>query len=240
MDIVVSRARLQPILIAVMTVIVAAGVLVEVLRPIYELKTKSGVVPLFSLSYEQNIPTFYSAMVLLACSVLLALVAAGARVHGERFVRHWWVLSAGFLYIAVDEVLEFHEQLSKLKELGGVLHFSWIVPAAVLVLFLGMAYIPFLRALPRPIALRFVLAGAIYVGGAVGTELPLGWWTVHHGEDNLGYGLIDAVEEALEMLGANLFVFALVDHLAGKGWTVRFVSGKASMPVAEAGPAIVP
>ena len=74
MDIVVSRARLQPILLAVMAVIVAAGVLVEVLRPIYELKTRSGVVPLLSLSYEQNIPTFYSAILLLVCSLLLALV----------------------------------------------------------------------------------------------------------------------------------------------------------------------
>ena len=227
MDIVVSRARLRPILIAVMVVIVAAGVLVEVLRPIYDLTTKSGVVPLFSLSYEQNVPTFYSAMLLLGCSLLLALVAAGARAHGERFVRHWWVLSAGFLYIAVDEVLEFHEQLSKLKELGGVLHFSWVVPAGILVLVLGVAYIPFLRALPRSIALRFVISGAIYVGGAVGMELPLGWWTVHHGEDNLGYGLIDAVEEALEMLGLNLFLFTLLDHLARKEWKVRFSSGKA-------------
>ncbi len=237
MDIVVSRARLRPILLAFMAVIVAAGVLVEVLRPIYELKTKSGVVPLLSLSYEQNIPTFYSAILLLVCSLLLSLVAVGARANGERFVRHWWVLAAGFLYIAFDEMLEFHEQLSKLMALDGVLHFSWIVPAAILVLALGAAYIPFLRALPRPIALRFVLAGAVYVGGAVGMELPLGWWTVRHGEDNLGYGLIDAVEEALEMLGLNLFVLVLVDHLADKGWTVRFIGGNKPAPAMKTEPA---
>jgi len=237
MDIVVSRARLRPILLAFMAVIVAAGVLVEVLRPIYELKTKSGVVPLLSLSYEQNIPTFYSAILLLVCSLLLSLVAVGARANGERFVRHWWVLAAGFLYIAFDEMLEFHEQLSKLMALDGVLHFSWIVPAAILVLALGAAYIPFLRALPRPIALRFVLAGAVYVGGAVGMELPLGWWTVRHGEDNLGYGLIDAVEEALEMLGLNLFVLVLLDHLADKGWTVRFIGGNKPAPAVKTEPA---
>ena len=237
MDIVVSRARLRPILLAFMAVIVAAGVLVEVLRPIYELKTKSGVVPLLSLSYEQNIPTFYPAILLLVCSLLLSLVAVGARANGERFVRHWWVLAAGFLYIAFDEMLEFHEQLSKLMALDGVLHFSWIVPAAILVLALGAAYIPFLRALPRPIALRFVLAGAVYVGGAVGMELPLGWWTVRHGEDNLGYGLIDAVEEALEMLGLNLFVLVLLDHLADKGWTVRFIGGNKPAPAVKTEPA---
>ncbi|MEP7119826.1 MAG: hypothetical protein ABJE95_02905 [Byssovorax sp.] len=237
MDIIVAKGRLRPVMLAVMAVIVAAGVVVEVLRPIYDLKTRSGVVPLFSLSYEQNIPTFYSAILLLACSLLLALVATGARAHGERSVRHWWVLSAGFLYIAFDEMLEFHEQLSKLISLGGVLHFSWIVPAGALVLLLGIAYVPFLRALPRPIALRFVIAGAVYVGGAVGMELPLGWWTVRHGEDNLGYGLIDALEESLEMLGLNLFLFALLDHLAAKGWTVRFIREKKPAPAVKTEPA---
>ena len=240
MDVVVSRARLRPILFAVMAVIVAAGVLVEVLRPVYELKTKSGVVPLLSLSYEENIPTFYSAILLLVCSLLLAVVAAGARQNGERFVRSWWVLSAGFLYIAVDEVLQFHEELSKLYKLEGALFFSWIVPAAVVVVLLAVAYVPFLRALPRPIALRFLVAGTIYVGGALVMELPLGYWTVHHGTDNLGYGLIDAFEEALEMLGLNLFLLALLGYLADKGWSVRFSSGKAPSPAPKARPATAP
>jgi hypothetical protein len=230
MDILVSKARLRPILLAVMAVIVSAGVAVEVLKPLYDLKTRSGAVPLLSLSYEQNLPSFYSAALLLGCSLLLALVAQGARANGERFVRYWWILSAGFLYIALDEVLSFHEELSKLMAFGGVLHFSWVIPAALLVLVLGAAYIPFLRALPRPMRIRFVLAGAVYVGGAVGMELPLGYWTVHHGTDNLGYALIDATEEALEMLGLNLFLFALLDHLARKGWAVRFSSGKAPEP----------
>lgn len=214
-----------------MGVVVAAGVAVEVLRPIYDWKTQSGIVPLLSLSYEQNLPTYYTAVLLLSCSLLLSLIAAGARKNGERFVPAWWVLAAGFLYISVDEVLSFHEEASKLLKLGGALYFSWVVPAAVVVLLVGVAYVPFLRHLPRPMRLRFLLAGAIYVGGAVGMELPLGWWTVHHGTENLGYGLIDALEEALEMLGLNLFLFALLDHLAAKGWSVRFASGKA--PPAE-------
>src|SRR6185369_12396449 len=115
---------------------------------------RSGVVPLLSLSYEQNLPTFYSAALLLGCALVLALVALGARKNGERFVANWWVLSAGFLYIAVDEVLSFHEEVSKWMALGGVLHFSWVVPAAILVLLLGAAYVPFLRHLPRSMGIR--------------------------------------------------------------------------------------
>jgi hypothetical protein len=229
MDIVVSKARLRPILAGVMAVIVTAGVAVEVFAPVPPLKSPSGLVPLLSMSYEQNLPTFYSAALLLGCSLLLALVALGAKKNGERFVANWWVLSAGFLYIAIDEVLSFHEEAGKLMALDGVLYFSWVVPAAILVLVIGAAYVRFLRHLPRSMAIRFLIAGAVYVGGAVGMELPLGYWTAHHGTDNLGYGLIDAAEEALEMLGLNLFLLALVDHLADKGWAVRFASGKAPL-----------
>jgi hypothetical protein len=87
---------------------------------------------------------------------------------------------------------------------------------------LGLGFIPFLRRQPRVTRVRFVVAGAIYVGSAVGMDVPLGWWTARHGEHGLGYALIDAVEEAGEMLGLNLFLLALVDHLALARCALRF------------------
>jgi len=213
-----------------MAAISIAGVAVEVLKAMFGLSKRQGIVPLLSLSYEENIPTFYSAALLLGASLLLALVALGTKRSGERFAASWWILSAGFLYISIDEMLEFHEQLSKLMNLGGVLTFSWIVPAAALVAVLGLSFIPFLRSLPRATRNRFLLAGAIYVTGAVVMEMPLGVWTQRHGEDNLGYGLIDAVEESLEMFGVILFQLAIIDYLAQKGWAVRFSIGAAKEP----------
>jgi hypothetical protein len=230
MDILIPKRKLRLWLFGTMAVVALAGVAVEVLRPIYDLPKRRGAVPLLSLSYEENVPTLYSAVILLGAALLLALIAMGAKKNGERFVAAWWVLSAGFFYIAVDEVLQFHEDLSKLMKIGGVLTFSWVIPAAALVLILGLSYIPFLRHLPRPTRNRFLLAGALYVGGAVGLELPLGAWTQKHGDDNLGYALIDAVEESLEMLGVILFVLGLVDYLGQKGWAVRFATGSAKAP----------
>jgi hypothetical protein len=231
MDIFISKSKLRLWLFGSMALVSLAGVAVEVLRSLYDLPSKRGAVPLLSLSYEENIPTFYSAVILLAAALLLALIALGTKRNGERFVAAWWVLSVGFFYIAVDEVLELHEQLtplmSTLKQFGGVLTFSWVIPAAVLVLVLGLLFIPFLRHLPRATRNRFLLAGALYVGGAVVLELPLGAWTQKHGDENLGYALIDAVEESLEMLGVNLFLLGLVDYLSQKGWAVRFASSAA-------------
>ncbi len=224
MDVVLSKSRLRPILFVLMGLVVCAGVLVEVLKPIYGLRSRTGIVPFLSMSYEGNVPTFYTATLLGLASLLLALTAAATKNAGEKFVAHWWVLSAGFVYIAVDEVFSFHEMAGTLVQLSGLLYFSWVVPAAIVVLLVGLAYVPFLRHLPPRTRLRFLVAGAIYVGGAVGMELPLGYWTEEHGTQNLGYGLIDAVEESLEMLGINLFLLSLVDHLASRGVRLSFAS----------------
>lgn len=234
MDILIPKRKLRLWLFGSMAVVVLAGVAVEVLKPIYELSRRRGVVPFLSLSEEANVPTFYSAAILLAAALLLALIAMGAKRNGQRFVAGWWILSAGFLYIAVDEAVQLHEWvtplMSNLKEFSGVLTFSWVIPATALVAILGVLYIPFLRHLPPRTRNRFLLAGAIYVGGAVGMELPLGAWKENHGSDNLEYALIDAVEESLEMLGVNLFLLGLVDYLAQKGWAVRFATGEAKGP----------
>jgi hypothetical protein len=73
-------------------------------------------------------------------------------------------------------------------------------------------YLPFMRALPRVTRNRLLLAAVIYIGGAVGMELPLGWWTERHGTDGLGYALIDWVEETLEMIGAAIALLSLLAH----------------------------
>ncbi|WP_437679647.1 hypothetical protein [Sorangium sp. So ce131] len=224
MQITIPRARLRAALFAVMAIVASAGLAVEVLRPIVGLKRRSGVVPLLSLSYEQNVPTWYTSSLLLTCSLCLAVIAAGARRAGG-FVKHWWILSAAFLYISLDEVVELHEGASSWIELGGAFYYSWVIPAAAVVAVFAVAYLRFLGHLPRHTRNRFLLSGGIYVAGALAMELPLGYWAEHAGSDNLGYALIDFVEESMEMLGVNLFLLALVDHLAVQGWTIGFSQG---------------
>lgn len=73
---------------------------------------------------------------------------------------------------------------------------------------------------------RFIRAGAIFVGGAMGVELVLGYWTDLHGSSNLGYAVIDWVEETMEMTGAGLFLSALVAVLADQSGQLRVVAGR--------------
>jgi hypothetical protein len=214
MTVTVSAAAVRRILVGVTIVVCLVGLAVELLRHLGELD--HAALSMWSLSYEGNMPSWYASVLPLVCAGLLAWISAGeAQDRG-----YWRALALGFLYISIDEAVGLHELLSLLFDTEGVLHFGWVIPAAGVVLVVGLAFVGFLRRLDRPTARRFVLAGGLYVGGAVACELPLGWWTEHHGDDSLGYALIDWVEETLEYVGLTLFAATLLGRLGGRGLRV--------------------
>jgi hypothetical protein len=189
-------------------VVSLAGLAAEIAE--YELGAPGPTVEIFSLSYEQNVPTWFATVLLFSCAAALASIASHAQKHRAA----WWILSAIFLYMSLDEAIELHEHLGGLIVADGLLFFSWVIPAAIAVVVIGAAFVPFLLALPSASRTRFIVAGAIYVGGALVMELPLGAWTSEHGDDNLTYGVIDWIEESLELAGASFFLTSLVRHRA--------------------------
>lgn len=194
-------------------VVIAGTLIVASLGLAAEIARSSGapeeIVEIFSLSYEGNVPTWWASVLLFSCGLALASIARSA----ERSRAHWWALAIGFFYMSLDEAVQLHEELGRIFGEGeGVLYFTWVIPAAAIVIVLGIAFVPFLRALDPRTRLRFVAAGAIYVGGAVAMELPLGWWADAYGEDSLGYALIDFTEETLELIGTNVFLLALLSY----------------------------
>lgn len=213
MEAAALRRRFAYILVAAGAAISVAGLAVELVHLRSHADTAEIALELFSLSYEGNVPTWYASSLLLVCALLLAAIATEAR--GYR--RHWWGLAAGFLFMSIDEAVEIHEHAGGHLDLGGVLYFDWVVPAAAVVALVVIAYLGFVRALPPRRQRWFVAAGAIYVGGAVGLELPLGWWTERAGPESAGYALIDWCEETLELLGVSLFALALVERWQDRG-----------------------
>lgn len=162
-----------------------------------------ALLPKLSLSYEANVPTWFSSSLLLACAVAAWLIPG----------RHWKVIAGIAAYMSLDEAAELHEHLG--GHFSSAVYFDWIIPAAVIVAALVISFIPFIRALDPRTRWRLIMAGAIYVGGALLMELPLGWWTERHGMDSFGYALIDWVEETMEMIGSALAFAALLAHREG-------------------------
>ena len=203
----------------------------EIADDLLQLDDRFGFHYFFGLSYEENLPTWYISCLLFFCAILLALTALQERIAAVAGVWHWWGLAAVFAYISLDEFAQLHEEVSNWVDFeSDLLHFGWVVPAAALVLLVGLLYLPFLGRLPAATRRRFVLAGAIYVGAAIGMELPLGYWASLEGRDNLVYGLIDWVEETLEIVGISIFFYALVAHICGDEPILRITLGGTTEP----------
>ncbi|WP_347313180.1 hypothetical protein [Defluviimonas sp. SAOS-178_SWC] len=181
------------------------------------------------LQTERAVPTWFAAFLLALNMVLLWFSGTAIRQLGRGSGLHWFFLSAIFAFLSLDESLVIHEAIgvavSRLLDAKGLLTFPWIVPGAVFTTIVALAYVGFLRRLPRRTALLFVASGAIFVGGALGMEAIESYTVSRVGFGRLYY-LQVLVEECLEMFGQALFAYAILDHLARLDVPFRISSGR--------------
>lgn len=174
------------------------------------------LVKLFDLDLETNVPTFFSVLLLATASFVLAVVTAISKKQKSGRVLEWTILSAGFLFMALDELASIHERMIEpMRALMGIenlgpLYYAWVVPAIFAVLIIGVGFINFLIELPAKTRWSFMIAGAMYLTGAVGFEALEGMF----GQGNLAYNVFVTIEESLEMLGVVAFIWALLVYIA--------------------------
>lgn len=179
--------------------------------------TVFGIIPLLYVDYEANLPTWYSSIALLTASVVVCFIALSKRAQKDRYTFHWFFLSGLFFLLSVDEVATIHEcaiePMRKLIDASGVLHYAWVIPGGIFVLMVGGFMLRFLISLPARTRNLFMIAGAVFVGGAIGVEMISAFHAFSHGEKNLLYSLIITFEEAMEMLGVIIFIHANLEYL---------------------------
>lgn len=202
------------------TLLVLALVLLTIHVGLYVYNYQAEELPwlllqLFDLDEENNLPTWFSSFLLLNCGFFLYVFSSGEQVQ-KKF--YWRFMAAGFFLLAIDEVAGLHETFNSSIEM------NWAIPAAILVLFLAVAFVPFLLSLPRKLAFMFIVSGAVFVSGAIIVELL----SEDMDSDSLAYMLAVAVEEGLEMLGALLFLATLLKEMGRSG---NEQSGKVSVDV---------
>lgn len=167
---------------------------------------------LFSTDDEGNVPTWFSAMLLAAIAVTCLGIWLVLRARRAALRRYWAGLAAVFGYLSMDELATVHEeliwQLDHLSERGGAFTFPWVIVAAPLVVVFGLVYLRFLWLIPRRTAGLLVLAGVLYVGGALGMEVGGGSYVGF----NLTYVWLTSLEEWLEMVGAGLCLYAVTAY----------------------------
>ena len=183
----------------------------------------------FNFVEEGNLANFYQGTQLVLAAVILLVIWRGKKQRGGAFRGHWLALGCIFVFLGCDEVAQIHETtiantvaLFRHTEGGKT---GWMFVYLPLLAVFGLAYLPFLRHLPRRIALLMMASGGIYVGGAVGVEKFVNWFAEKFGDDTVGYVLIDNLGEFMESTGIALFIYTLLSYLALSATEIRFRLG---------------
>ena len=189
---------------------------------------------IFDVGGERSIPAWFESLQFLLCSILLAVIAVAKKRRGDRYSLHWSVLSIILLLLSLDEVASIHEAIGQQSERllnsitgftpSGAIKFFWVVPGAIFVVVVLLAYLRFLADLPRSTRRWFVFAGVLFVLGALGLEMLSA--QVSSSSEGIGnffgmsalpqimIGLQTCVEEMFEMLGLTAFVYALLAYIS--------------------------
>lgn len=212
--------RLVRWLAVIIAVLVAMSLAMDVIRFIvFEGRgiSRGGTfMNLWDLDTEDTVPTWFSTLLLAGIGALLLAWRRELGASG-RAGWAWTFLGAVFLALSFDEMASLHERLggvvgSALSIDSGPLLYAWVIPAAVALVAFVVVLMPFLRSLHRVTLTRFVVAGAVFVGGALGLELVGGALTSSVGTEATVSWAVTALEETLEMAGALLFLRGIMLH----------------------------
>ena len=184
----------------------------------YVFDYRDGWMKLFNLDRELNFPTWYSTFMLGFCAVLLRIISAGKKQKKESLVQDWRLLSLIFTWLAIDELLSIHEiliipEVSEALNLPWFLHSMWVIVGIVFVAWFIKRYSPFVRRLPSTTKKHFIIAAAIYIGGALIMEMVGSHLAEAQGQQHLPYALVATVEEIMEMAGIVTFIYGLLHYL---------------------------
>jgi hypothetical protein len=173
---------------------------------------------LFNVDRELNFPTWYSALMIAFCAVLLKIIATGKKQQGDRYTKDWQLLSLIFCFLAIDEIVSIHEiliipEVSQALHLPWFLHSAWVIPGMIFVAWFARRYSKFVRHLPAKSRLHFIFAACIYVGGALIMEMIGSYFAESLSQQNIIYALTTSVEECLEMTGIVMLIYSLLYYL---------------------------
>lgn len=234
MNFVVHPKRVGQTLTLTAFFLALASIIGQIFRYFLGRERLLGLVSLFNMNYENNIPTLYSALLLLLCSMLLVLVALAKQQLKNRFITHWWILSILFLYLSFDELVGIHESIN--SNLGTELQLwktgQWDILNSALLSVFALGYTRFFLHLPRKIQRLFLLSGSIFVLGAIGIEL-IGrqYFSSIYNQSYFIAEIITTFEEFLEMIGTTIFIQTMILYIDSCLGGINIRIGKSFVPM---------
>lgn len=183
--------------------------------------TFRGLVFRLNVGEDSSLPTWYSSIALLLCSLLLSLIGWTASKKNQPYIVQWFILSLLFLYISMDEVATFREtffrSLKTVIQTDGLFHYRWTLFGIPFVILFSLSYLKFLAHLPKKIRNLFILSGVVFIFGAIGMEMLASLTDSLYGTRNMLYVTLTAIEEFSEMFGVVIFIYTLLLYIQMQG-----------------------
>ena len=215
-SIFISIPAIKNKVITLLLFVFSAGITVITFRELTNHDYVFGLIPMFDVDKESNIPTYLQGIFMLFCSLLLFTIAKYKSITEEVFIKHWYFLAAMFTYLSIDELVGIHEllilPLRTATDAKGIFYFSWLIAFIPIVLMIGGSYIRFLLHLNSKTRNLFIIAASFFLGGAIGMEMIGGAYLSEFGEKNYVYSIITLIEESFETIGITIFIFTLLDY----------------------------
>ncbi len=226
-------SRTRRLLVGVMATIIALLVLGSVLGEIARLGfgrgSVFGLVRLFGLGQEANVPTWYSSAALLFASLFTCLIAFLPIPEVRRQAKRWWALAAVIALMSLDETALLHEGIPYFVALSVLspeeevwyIDYAWVPLGTVVLGLLVWWFLPLWRSFPSGFRYRFGLAAFVFFAGALGLEFLEAAWASQFDTETFGYSALWTVQETLELTGVALLILAFFDYLSMNGFRAQ-------------------
>ena len=216
---------------AIVTFVMALGLFAFIFFILTGHDNVLGFLRLLEVSSEQSIPTFVSVINLLFASILIFVIYSYEKTNRQNGSGYWLFLSVLFLYLSVDESASVHENFGYLidflvneKLIPPILKTHKWLPFGVLFVFVvSVILLPFLRQLAPDTRRYFLIAGFVFLTGAVGLEYFVAWLLetgIVESVMDAGYLIAQLFEEGFEMYGVAIFNCALYREILRRKITV--------------------
>ncbi|WP_105036581.1 hypothetical protein [Cryobacterium aureum] len=225
-----ARRRFLWIVALVFAVMLLTGLVSHYLRANLDSATLgwpalSSAASLLYADGEANLWAWASGLLLAGIGLALAAVGFTARSEGA-IGAPYFVLAAVAVELSADEIAQLHEKLARF-DLSSRFTFAWLTVGVPLAIVFGLIILWIARRIDRQLRRRLIVAGIIYLLGAVGFETIGGIVVGGHLDDlsraSLTYHLLVGVEEGLEVTGALLALAAALFALSIEGTTAGLV-----------------
>ncbi|SEN66354.1 hypothetical protein [Cryobacterium luteum] len=215
-----GRRRFLRIAAIVLAVMLLSGLVSHYLRENIAISTPGwrGLSALAGLVYadgEANLWAWASGLLLAGIALCLATVGFAARNEGD-LGAPYFVLAAVAVELSADEIAQLHEKLARF-DLDSRFTFAWLTVGVPLAVVACLLLLWIARKIDRLLRRRLIVAGAIYLLGAVGFEaiggIAVGGRLDELSRASLTYHALVGMEEGLEVTGALIALGAVLSAL---------------------------